>query len=567
MSSNSERRRSDRRTNRGARPVTARVATFKERRQGPFYVVIDMHDVTNCSRRIIIARDRANRRVTLESELYNAGLPAASQAEFDQIASIVRGAEYDENLELTRRTGWHGSRFLRPDGRMIGKGAEIILQSEFALAGEDVAAGDLKAWRENVATPMGYSSTGTFALCLAFAAVLLPKFNETSGIIHIFGKAATGKTTVARGAQSVHMRADPKAMEHWDATPKAFEERAVRYNCALMPLDEIAMLGANDDEISSRTAKAGFTLAAGGGRERSVLFDKGGRATWSVLALSTGEQAVSEYFANRGVARLKGDMRRVIDVPIKATPELGIFDLASDELSPSSIASLIEQNASVHYGVAIEGFISSFLADEGKYTKLVDRWKSAFLEVVLPSADAWERTVASRFALAYAAGRLASKFEILPFAKAAILAAVRDTYLAARETTPVSRPEFGTELSKIFTALCNSEKFMWVDDASRHTEKELSEVECFLRGTRDGRLIYAVRPAALREWISPGVNVGDFGRYLQDLDLLVTDTRNVATKQLPIPGFASKDRFYWFSQDALDAIDWLRLVRRGGRER
>src|SRR4051794_8396471 len=67
-------------------------------------------------------------------------------------------------------------------------------------------------------------------------------------------------------------------------------------------------------------------FADGSGRRRSAVYTGGtGSATWRALALSTGESGIAELAAEGTAERLKGEEVRLIDVPVKACRDRGIF--------------------------------------------------------------------------------------------------------------------------------------------------------------------------------------------------------------------------------------------------
>ena len=113
-----------------------------------------------------------------------------------------------------------------------------------------------------------------------------------------------------------------------DNQRSALEEVAEAHSDTFMVLDEMARLSDSTAGTVKESGNAGFVLASGQGKRRSVRYGiKGvGHAEWRVHFISTGEKGLANAAKSAGLKRLEGEQVRFIDIPAEANPEHGIFD-------------------------------------------------------------------------------------------------------------------------------------------------------------------------------------------------------------------------------------------------
>lgn len=515
--------------------------------------IIEISTVSGGTATVVLPRSDASTPPRLRNALMDAGIPHLSTEDWKLIHKRVSSAPMSENAQVVTHAGWHGRQFVRPDGRIFGRGTKLILHPDYQMPTDAITSGKLNRWKEGIATPAKFSSSIAFSIGVGFAACLLGRLpNIKSGIFHLFGPSSQGKTTAVRVANSVSLNGD--AYETWDRTQSSYEESLAQYCCALTTIDEIERIVASPSDVIRIVRNIGFVIEGERGRGRSRVYAPGGTASWRSLAISTGECSIASLAERAAFTRTEGDLVRLIDIPVVVANGNGMFDLLPPDKSSAPLRDQMERTAGRHYGVAAEEFISLFIKDEEEHLRDIKRWMEAFHACVsTTSSDPWESRFCSRFSLVYAATRLASKLGILQWSKKFILSVVLRHYQAARKVTSSSRPNVDELVAQIASKLAKTDRFIWDRDIDSTTN--LDELDGFMRAGSDDDLVYHVKPASMRQWFGPGTILEDVGKRLLAHGALLTDDRRLPTKQVSIRGVPGKPRYYCFSQRRLLAQD------------
>lgn len=515
--------------------------------------IIEITTVSGGTATVVLSRSDASTPLRLRNALMDAGIPHLSPKDWKPIHESVVSAPMSENAQVVTRAGWHGRQFVRPDGRIFGRGTKLILHPDYQMPTDAITSGKLNRWKHGVATPARFSSSIAFSIGVGFAACLLGRVpNVKSGIFHLFGPSSQGKTTAIRVANSVSFNGN--AYETWDKTQASHEESLSQYCCALTTIDEIERIVANPSDVVRIVRNMGFVIEGERGRGRSRVYASDGIASWRSLAISTGECSIASLAERAAFTRTEGDLVRLIDIPVVVANGNGMFDLLPPDESSAPLRDQMERTAGRHYGVAAEEFISRFINDDEGSLHHVRRWMEAFhSHVTTRRSDPWEDRFCSRFSFVYAATRLAAKFEILPWDKTFIQNVVLRHYQEARKAVSQSRPNVDELISQIGSKLAETDRFIWDRDIDSTTN--LDELDGFMRAATDGDLVYHVKTASMSRWFKPGASLEDIGRRLLAQGVLLTDDRGLPTKQVSIKGVAGKLRYYCFSQRRLLAQD------------
>ena len=165
-------------------------------------------------------------------------------------------------------------------------------------------------------------------------------------------------------------------------------------------------------------AQAAYLLAKGQGAGR-MRRDTSSRpvATWRTLFLSSGESSLAAKIEEDGRRKASaGQEVRVLDIPAKASDELGLFEDLHGFPSGKEFAEEIQKAANTYYGTPIRQFLSRLTEGLDQAKEAIERAKADFLDEYLPKgADGQVGRAASRFALVAAAGELAVAYGILPW--------------------------------------------------------------------------------------------------------------------------------------------------------
>jgi hypothetical protein len=268
----------------------------------------------------LLAGDGAELRRILLDEGLSLGSSTKARNLLTQFLISVRVSGFVRSVQST---GWHGPVFVFPDGA-IGDtaGEHMILQTDKFLDHNFNVRGSLDEWKENVARFGVGNSRLTFAISMAFAAALIGPCGYESGGVHFRGCSSIGKTTALAVAGSVWGGGSDGYVQTWRATATGLEATAAAHNDALLVLDELAQITAQE------AGQAAYMIANGKGKSRSTKELRSRKcASWRLLFLSSGEMSIADKIAEDGRGRREtaGMKVRVVDIPA-GTGAYGLFE-------------------------------------------------------------------------------------------------------------------------------------------------------------------------------------------------------------------------------------------------
>ena len=332
------------------------------------------------------------------------------------LAAYLTRAQHETSVDLVRRTGWYGpdpdfSAFVLPDATIGPPLAEAVRFDGGALPGPKLARkGTLDGWKEGVARPAIGNSRLGLAILVALAAPLLRIVGQESAGLHLRGGSSVGKTTALRVAASVW----GAELFNWRTTDNGLEATATSHNDLLLALDEI---GQAEPKVMAAVA---YMLANGRGKSR-MSTDRVAiqPTTWRLLFLSTGETSLGETIKPGGGQVMAGQEVRFLDLPADAGQNLGLFDRLPEGCpSAAAFAEQIRTATESEIGSAGRAFVQ-WLMEQGNLTSLKTRLQreiEAWCARHIPrNADGQAIRAGRRFALLFAAGKLATEAGILPW--------------------------------------------------------------------------------------------------------------------------------------------------------
>ncbi len=481
------------------------------------------------------------------------------------LCTYLRTATATGQYTLACRTGWINRRcYLRPDGEFLGRPTPHIIYraANSQTLSPKINGGSLKGWIEQVATPARHSKLLMVFISVSFGTLLLERLDLESFLLHTFSKrSSVGKTLAELAALSVHCEAKRNLLHHWDFTKASREELAAEHCDRLLVFDETGHLIGDSNHASATVQETAFRIAAGVGRLRSAVWAKEHKTcTWRTVVISSGEKAIVQIVDEANRQRLQGDQVRLLDIPACSDKApYGVFESVPEGItSPKRFAKRIQRACALHYGHPAREFVTRMVAMHG-LTKRCRQWMRTFNLKATVSKNSWERRFAERFALAYAAGRLAIEWEIVPWSQRELLDALVTTYAAARSVVRLAE---GREKS---TNEIIADIRMHLRDRSRIRDLRLTarhkggptveDADGFIKEDEHG-VYYAVKKAALARWVGENVDLTSLGKQLLDGGYLITDkrSRRVPTKQVQIPGIAGRRRYYCISRERLSNV-------------
>lgn len=343
------------------------------------------------------------------------------------LAQYIDTRNPPERITSTDRTGWHDGRvFVTPSASIAatGAGRQFVFQSESSVEDTLSTAGDFDTWRDAVARRCVGNSRLSFVLSCAFAAPLAHVLGVPTGGFHLQGDSSLGKTTALLVAASVW--GSHKYKRQWRQTDNALESVAAQHCDLLLILDEIGQ--ADGRIVGECVYMLGNEMEKGratrGGMARRVR-------TWRLLFLSSGEKSLSDYMREAGRKVNEGQEVRMPSIVADAGAGLGMLEALHDIPSGRDFSDTLQRVTASHHGHAGRRWLQH-LADrmdslEGEAGALVGQ----FEDVAVPQyshPQVWR--VARRFALAAAAGELATRAGLTGWPEGEAMAGARRCFEA-----------------------------------------------------------------------------------------------------------------------------------------
>lgn len=343
------------------------------------------------------------------------------------LAQYIDTRNPPERITSTDRTGWHDGRvFVTPSASIAatGAGRQFVFQSESSVEDTLSTSGDFDTWRDAVARRCVGNSRLSFVLSCAFASPLAHVLGVPTGGFHLQGDSSLGKTTALLVAASVW--GPHKYKRQWRQTDNALESVAAQHCDLLLILDEIGQ--ADGRIVGECVYMLGNEMEKGratrGGMARRVR-------TWRLLFLSSGEKSLSDYMREAGRKVNEGQEVRMPSIVADAGAGLGMLEALHDIPSGRDFSDTLQRVTASHHGHAGRRWLQH-LADrmdslEGEAGELVGQFEA---QAVPQYAHPQVWRVARRFALAAAAGELATRAGLTGWPEGEAMAGARRCFEA-----------------------------------------------------------------------------------------------------------------------------------------
>lgn len=461
----------------------------------------------------------------------------------------------DARARCVPRIGWHESVFVLPD-EVFGPaaGEEVVLQAEHIDHAFRVS-GSLEQWREGIGRFSEGNSRLIFAISTAFAAPLLEPLGMESGGFHFVGGSSIGKTTILEVAGSVCGGGDINGFTRpWRTTDNALEGVAANHCDSLLCLDEIGQV---DARVAGDIA---YMLANGQGKTRARKDGTSRKPQeWRTLFLSSGELTLADKIREDGNRRATaGQDVRVVNIPADAGVGLGAFETLHGYKDGHAFAQKLKDTVKSLYGQPIRAYLAALVPKRQVLTRQVaEEMKRFTADLCPPDADGQVKRVCSRFALVAAAGELAIRLGIAPWAPGSALDASRTCFLAWLDNRG------GVEPAEVREGLAQVRRFFEAHGASRfedlsHKGGERIANRAGFKRIVDGSYEYYVLPQAFKQEVCQGFNPTVICKALAERGLLVRSSEGKYQVNMSIPhegGEKKQTKVYKFLPGILGGID------------
>lgn len=494
---------------------------------------------------VIPARSFNGDGLEASGRLLSEGLTIAPKSR-QLVIEYLQTQNPEKRARTTNRTGWHGVNndlvFVLPDGSIGQSDDEWLFSDSKPDSSLFRQRGTLKQWRDHVAALCVGNSRLTFAVSVAFAAPLLHLIEMESGGFHYRGTTSSGKTSALFMAGSVC--GSPEYLQRWRSTDNGLESTALSHCDAILTLDELKMI---DARIAGESA---YMLANGSAKVRANQ-NGGARNTakWRLLFLSAGELSLSQHVAEVGKKTPAGAELRMADIPADAGHGLGCFENLHGFENGHEFAKALGAMVNKYYGTAFPAFIEHVLKNRESLRDSLADARLKFEKATLTSeASGQAQRVAARFALAGAAGELATEWGITGWQPGEAMQAAITCFKAWLQA-------FGGEGSKEDRAMIEQVRhFLELHGEARFTDIERTVVDDnhtprtmnkagFREKNHDGNLEYYCYPEVFKAEICKGFDYRAVARLLIERGFMKGDGKNLQPK-VNLPGEGRKRVFH-----------------------
>jgi hypothetical protein len=513
-----------------------------------YLVELEYRDIKGNWSNAILPRSIIRSGVNASNELLDRGadIPTGAGAAA-QLASLL-SVTPDRTYRITGETGWvGGDSFVLPD-TTIGPDADTLIHAS-RNAGEPVQAatqGSLDGWRDGLRDPCRASSYLTFGIATAFAAPLLHPVGQDEGaIFYKAGESATGKTLTELAALSAIERAVRDSLLTHDATDRRIEEDCAAHNDLLQVIDEILRMTGSQAEGRAKVRRLAHKITGGGGSRRSAKARQDrdlADLRWRVMCLWSGEYSLGPELL--GDVRSRGELVRLIEIPVPKRKDNGIFDrLSAVEHSRTKLVQQAEATIAANYGHAIRAFLARLVSERELHSqravKLIDR----FLEKVGAGNDPWMRRFTIKFAIVYAAAKIAAELGVAPWSPSHPFKCIERLYKRARAL--VVTPE--EALTGVLHQLANNaaNRFPKVGKGDRLPEQLKNRAWGIRHKTQDGISCLAVESSKLDRLVQPPQYAVRVRKLLAERGYTVLGKEGRHVRQIKVQGFGSIAKPYF----------------------
>jgi hypothetical protein len=314
----------------------------------------------------------------------------------------------------------------------------------------------------------------------------------------------------------------------------------------MLVIEEIARLTGSQAEIRKTLRELAHKIVGGGGSRRSAKAKQDpdlADLTWRLVSLWSGEKSLDAEFL--GGARERGELVRLIEIAVPPRARNGIFDrLETAKLPAAELAKIAEAAVKENYGRPIRAFIERLVSDREacarRATELVER----FLQKAEVGSDPWTRRFATKFAVTYAAARMAAEFEVAPWPKDYPLKCVLRLYKWAQAL--VVTPEEALEhLLQLLAKMPHPDVFPEFHKGDSLPARVTRRASGIRSEARDGTSFLAIPSETFDHLVKPAHHAARVRKLLADGGYTVSGKEGRHVRQIKVKGFGSTEKPYF----------------------
>lgn len=359
----------------------------------------------------------------LAKDIADAGLPLFQQEDLENIVAQVAALDHFAEIPAAHHVGWNGSFFAQHDGTISGAGVENVYVLFEPKPERTSAAGTLHEWKRQVAIPVSKQPLAAFAMMTMFLPPLLSLMpGVRNPVFEFVGARNSGKSSMLKLAGSAVGSL---------AYGRPLRDLQLRFDQVI----------AEDREYPSVLNDVGRCLLTTTTKPRQAeLF---GLAAYDLPGASGGRVVLmASQEPLRSACSIPAGQDDIITLMLK--PGANVFSNTPEGVSAAKYSDDLLAQAAAQHGTAYPAFItaltSALAQDETAVKVALAKYQARFAaKIDRTIAGNNDHHVVRAIGAAYAAGRLAVKFGILPQSfKASSAALLACTLFSQGQRIPIS---------------------------------------------------------------------------------------------------------------------------------
>ncbi len=511
-------------------------------------------------------------RKTLRS--YDAALPGQVDDDLAFLDELFDGANLSPRIATSKPGFTDAGKGFVLGAQMLGDAAERYhwLDDDCSTLGQ--TSGTREGWNE-VGKLLQHSSFASIAVLTVLASsipdyVLLRKSEDPSwrpavsetAIINFAGESGSGKTLASAVAAS--LSGDPYDRAKWDFSRRGLEEYLHTRNQVGAIFDDVEKH--TGESMTLRRAIATLTQSLPDGASKvvsRVARDHGlPRLTWSTFGLSSSPRPIQEIAREEGWIRSLGEQVRLMDECVPPSSRGGIFDApppGTRDVTQFSrwAAQEVERGIALHHGHVMPAWSTALIADDHAGTLLESQ--DHFVKFATRSGSGYDARFANKFGLLYAAGKLAVRHRVLPWAAEwpgiAAYRGYRNALLAAQGEAALT----AKALARLLSAVKEPNRLLAIGEELGSRPPQLNDRHVGVTLKHKGEQVVGVLDAALVQLAGDRQIARSLIKLLETHRAYAGGQGDAGTSQIGRPllikgTLVHKPRFWLFKAKALAAL-------------
>lgn len=308
-------------------------------------------------------------------------------------------------------------------------------------------AGTLDDFNNKIVSIACHSSALVLGIAAGFAAPLLSLLHRPSFALVLVGRSRCGKSSTQLETASMVGFQNENQLPSLNTSPAGLLNLARDFNDHAIVINEIGTAGLRKEDTYSVLRNFTYQLINGRDKIRHQSFEGDGgsaSATFSAIFLFSSELGPDEWAARAGEKRDRGEMSRLIGVPVLFGSAKSIFDMPPEKVRDEQTAwerrqfRRLRKRIARYHGAAFETFVEHLVREGPSILPRINGFMLDFEARVadFSSLDPTKREIVTAFAVMYAAGAEATDAGLLNLSSAVVRDALSRCCHAALDNVP-----------------------------------------------------------------------------------------------------------------------------------